>query len=123
MKKGIILLLVIMGFQLQLLSQSINYSDDNYLLVRVQLQSPENLQEIDDLYVDLITRTVHNYADLIIYEDDLNKIKQLGFETEVLESSDKWRIIDPEYHTYQECLDELEEFANTYPEITFSFSM
>jgi murein tripeptide amidase MpaA len=118
MKKLYLIIVLIMGLILGAFSQDSPQEDINYLLVRVYLDQAKDLDKLDGLYIELVSRIVDKYADVIICYDDLEKINHLGFRTEILDITDGKAMIDPEYHTYDEYVQAMQQFAMDHPEIT-----
>lgn len=99
-------------------TQTQQLDENDHLLVRVFLNEHEDLQKLNGYYLDLVTRTVNHYADVITCAENLDHIIKLGFITEILDYGGKDLLVDPEYHTYEEYMSLMHDFASNYPGIT-----
>ena len=103
-------------FFLFLLSSS--YSQPNQkFLVRITPEKTQ-LEMLKNLQLEYAYKGLKNHVDVIIDSEQLEIIKEKGFRFQVLPSINKANLYDPEYHTYEEVVQELTDLHQSYPEIT-----
>lgn len=95
-------------------------------LIRVYLNSREDVAELYSYDLDFATRHFKRYADIVVTEDDKKFLEERGFSYEVLDTdiAKTFReTIDVDgdmgdYHTYNEMVDEMTTINQNFPNIT-----
>ncbi|MBN1340372.1 MAG: T9SS type A sorting domain-containing protein [Bacteroidales bacterium] len=101
-----------------ILAQDSRKPNTDKILVRIFVDKTGDLNPLDNILIETVNRVINEYADVIIYHDDLALINNRGFKYEILDYCHREFLVDPEYHTYEEMLDVMNDFANDYPEIS-----
>lgn len=116
-KKPVRILLLILALPPLLISQNRN---ERYL-VRVKAER-EKLLELSNMNFDFASRRIRDYMDLIVNEEELEKIFSLGFKPEILgKESDYAGYFDPLYHTFEETIEFLKSMEKIYPHLSKIF--
>lgn len=90
-------------------------------LIRVKGER-EKLLKLGKMDFDFASRRMRDYMELIVTEEEIENIRVLGFEVEILnKESDYAGYFDPFYHTYEETVDFLKLMENKYPYISKIF--
>lgn len=87
------------------------------MLVRVFIASRTDVDLLIARHFDIAAIGHEGYVDLIISDHRLDELHRLGFATQVMIEDLGSIEVDPEYHTYDETLQLLEQFETDYPEI------
>jgi hypothetical protein len=96
-----------------------------FILARIQLQRPGDLDRLGSLGLDIIRVERGKYIEFVTHEEEIERLRGMGFEVQVL-------IEDMEahyargrkgdnfgaFHTYSETVDELDAIHTAYPHIT-----
>ncbi len=118
-KKASKIFLLILALPAFLFSQSRN---ERYL-VRVKAER-EKLLKLSKMDFDFASRRIRDYVDLIVNEDELEKILSFGFEPEIIgKESDYTGYFDPLYHTYEETIEFLKSMERSYPHLSKLFAI
>jgi hypothetical protein len=87
------------------------------LLVRIQLDNPEDIIFLEDMHLDFASLAVTDHADVVVTQDELAEIQRRGFRTEIIQREDEVFVPD-EYHTVDETWAVLDSLHQLYPDIT-----
>lgn len=90
-------------------------AQQQYFLVRVFVETDQELRQLETLNVDFAYRGLKNYVDVIVTEQQLREIRSRGMFYKPLPPIQKANLFDPEYHTYEEMKAELDSLAARYP--------
>jgi len=87
------------------------------LLVRIQLDNPEDITFLENMHLDYASLAVTDHADVVVTQDELAEIQRRGFRTEIIQREDEVFVPD-EYHTVDETWNVLDSLHQLYPDIT-----
>ncbi len=87
-------------------------------LVRIVLESRDDLRILEDLDLDLASRNLSNGLDVIVTGNELREIERRGFSYEILVLDPSLVEIDPAYRDYEETLAYLDTLHQQYPNLT-----
>lgn len=88
------------------------------VLIRIKPGQENDLKKLNDLDLDYATEGISDSIDVIVDENQLEMIKNRGFQYDLLPAINKANLYDPEYHTYEEMKQELDSLHRVYPDIT-----
>jgi len=88
------------------------------LLVRVHLNSPQDIVALEDMALDFATLRVADHAEVVVTPGELAEIRRRGFRTEVIQREEDVLPIPPDYHTVDETWVTLDSLHRLYPGIT-----
>ncbi len=108
-----LLLLLTLSFVLSLSAQQ-----NKKQLIRISPERKHDLDKLKNLDLDYATEGLKDQIDIIVDRRQLEAIKNLGFQYELLPAINKANLYDSEYHTYEEMLAELDSLQQVYPDIT-----
>ena len=97
-------------------------SKGDVALVRIFLLHPAQIQEIKGTGIQIFSDMEGEASiDVIADQKQLDELIRRGFDIQVLLTAEELAALevslDPEYHTYEEMLDELLAFQSAYPQI------
>ncbi|UCD05557.1 MAG: T9SS type A sorting domain-containing protein [candidate division WOR-3 bacterium] len=90
---------------------------ESMMLVRIQLQSPEDVILLDDMNLDRASLAVTDHIDVVVSSDELLEIQRRGFTTSIIQHAQDV-FIPTEYHTVEETWAVLDSLHQLYPAIT-----
>ncbi|MFH8120449.1 MAG: M14 family zinc carboxypeptidase, partial [Candidatus Aenigmatarchaeota archaeon] len=102
----------------------LNFFSDEKLLVRFYIKDKSDIENIINLGITDITHSIDlkkGYADFVLTEIQYQKIKDLYPNEILLRSSDTRTLINfGPYYTYNEAMNEINNFYNNYPNLVSS---
>lgn len=96
---------------------SFSTARESMLLVRIQLDNPEDIIFLEDMHLDYASLAVTDHADVVVAQDELAEIQRRGFRTEIIQREDEVFVPD-EYYTVDETWNVLDSLHQLYPDIT-----
>ena len=96
---------------------SLSSAREPILLVRIQLDNPEHIIFLEDMYLDYASLAVTDHVDVVVTQSQLDEIQRRGFHTEIIKRADEVFVPD-EYHTVDETWSVLDSLHQLYPTIT-----
>lgn len=96
----------------------ISLSAQQKQLIRISPEQKNNLHKLKNLDLDYASEGLNDQLDIIVDQQQLEAIKNLGFQYELLPSINKANLYDSEYHTYEEMIHELDSLHQVFPDIT-----
>ncbi len=86
-------------------------------LIRIHPIQKSDIEKLEDLDLDYAYRGLKKYVDVIVDQIQLETIRSRGYRYEILPAINKTNLYDPEYHTYEEVVQELDFLSSTYQDI------
>lgn len=98
------------------------------MLVRIFPSHPDQIQEVKSMGIELISEEEgETRIDVTVTRPQLDKLISGGFDTRILLTPEEWKdlkiTIDPQYHTYEEMVNELTNLQSIHPDIAMMESI
>ncbi|TKJ37989.1 hypothetical protein CEE37_13595 [candidate division LCP-89 bacterium B3_LCP] len=87
---------------------------------RVEISSPDEIISLRESGFSIYHDELEGVVDLVVTEADIDLLEEMGYPLSDLVPlpGGGFLDLDPEYHTYEEFSDELQQIASLYPDLT-----